>query len=92
MALGREKVTEWALPAPQACQSLGVRLNPSHLQEQELKEEILGDAGDWSNPETTAAMLKIRAFVPRKVDVIKAGSQEKSPFDKSQISSKGILK
>lgn len=37
--------------------------------------------------EITAAMLKIRAFISREVDAIKAGSQEKSPFDKAPISS-----
>lgn len=42
--------------------------------------------------EITAEMLKIRAFISRKVDVIKAGSKEKSPSHKSQISGKGVLK
>lgn len=43
-------------------------------------------------PEIIAKMLKIRAFISRKVDAIKAESKEKSSFDGSQLSSKGILK
>lgn len=42
--------------------------------------------------EIIAKMLKIRTFISRKVDVIKAERKEKSPFDGLQISSKGILK
>lgn len=81
-------MTEWALLAFQACQFLGLRFNSSHLQEQGLKEESLG----IQKTEATPEMLKIGAFIPRKVDVIKAGSEEKSPFDESQMSNRGILK
>lgn len=44
------------------------------------------------SPETLAKALKIRTFISRKVDVIKAESTEKSSFDGSQISRKSILK
>lgn len=37
-------------------------------------------------------MLKIRTFISKKVDVIKAESKEKSPFDGSQINSKDVFK
>lgn len=50
MAVGLEKMTEWALLTFQARQSLRPVLNSSHHQEQELKEEILGDAEASSDP------------------------------------------
>lgn len=43
-------------------------------------------------PDIIVKMLKMRTFISRKVNVIKAECKEKSPFDGSQISSKGVLK
>lgn len=45
-----------------------------------------------ATPEITVKILKITAFISRTVAGITAGSKEKSPFDKSQLSSKVILK
>lgn len=43
-------------------------------------------------PEVTAKMPTIRTSISGKADVIEAEKKEKSPFDKSQISSQGVLK
>lgn len=43
-------------------------------------------------PEVTAKMPNIRTSISGKADVIEAGKKEKSPFDKSQISSQSVLK
>lgn len=45
-----------------------------------------------ATPESTAMMLKISAFISRKVAGVAGGSKEKSPFEKSPLSSKVILK
>lgn len=92
MALGLEIITEWALPPFQACQSPGLMFYSSHHREQEPTEKSLGVQKTEVAPGIIVKMLKIRTFTSRKVDVIKAESKEKSPFDGPQISSKGILK
>lgn len=65
---------------------------PPTSKSKNLKRKSLGVQNTEVAPEIIAKMLKIRAFISRKVDVIKAESKVKSPFDGSQISIKGISK
>lgn len=58
----------------------GLMFYSSHHQEQEPTEKSLGVQKTEVAPEIIVRMLKIRTFISRKVDVIKAESKEKSPF------------
>lgn len=71
LALGLEKMTEWALLTFQALQSLGLMFHSSHLQEQESKEKSFGAQEPEVAPKIIVKMLKIRIFISRKVDAIK---------------------